>query len=259
MSALLVPSLPEGSGTFSVATWNIRSGRGAGLAAAAKGLRQMAVSCAVLTETKLTDDQYPKFVQGYHVIALRATSPQHGGIALLWRESEHQGFLVEAVNIASPNVLTFQLITGGVQYFLMGAYIPPADTTGVDDLRDAWAKCPTNCKPLLLGDLNVNFGSPRSKREEIIVDLLDKINLANMSQKCCQRWDGQQGGGRWTWRQRRGGQWHQSQPDYCMAWDRDAKLFRNVAIRRPRSHDSDHRAVVALISRGRPGQLKLYR
>ncbi len=63
----------------------------------------------------------------------------------------------------------------------MGAYIPPADTTGVDDLRNAWAKCPTNCKPLLLGDLNVNFGYPRSEREEIIVDLLDKINLANMS------------------------------------------------------------------------------
>ena len=56
MSALSAPSLPEGSGTFSVATWNIRSGRGVDLAVAAKGLRQMGVSCAVLTETKLTDD-----------------------------------------------------------------------------------------------------------------------------------------------------------------------------------------------------------
>jgi len=31
------------------------------LAAAAKGLRQMGVGCAILTETKLTDDRYPKF------------------------------------------------------------------------------------------------------------------------------------------------------------------------------------------------------
>ena len=45
MSVSLAPSQPEGSGTFSVATWNIRSGRGAGLAAAAKGLRQMGVGC----------------------------------------------------------------------------------------------------------------------------------------------------------------------------------------------------------------------
>ena len=188
MSVSLAPSQPEGSGTFSVATWNIRSGRGAGLAAAAKGLRQMGVGCAVLTETKLTDDRYPKFVQGYHVIASRATSPQQGGVALLWRDSEEWGFLVEAATVISPNVLTFQLVTGGVRFYVMGAYIPPADTTGVDDLRAAWDKCPANCHPLLLGDLNINFGSPRSEREEIIVDLLDEIGLADISRKFLQCW-----------------------------------------------------------------------
>ena len=142
----------------------------------------------------------------------------------------------------------------------MGAYIPPADTTGVDDLCATWDKCPVNCHPLLLGDLNINFGSPRSEREEIIVDLLDEIGLVDISRKFLQRWrDGRQGGGRWTWRQWRGGQWHQSQPDYCMARDRDAKLFQNVAVRRPRIHDSDHRAVVAKIWKGDPGQLKAYR
>ncbi len=83
MPVLSVPSQPEGSGTFSVVTWNIRSGRRAGLAAAAKGLCHMGVGCAVLTETKLTDDQYPKFIKVYHVIALRATSPQQGGVDLL--------------------------------------------------------------------------------------------------------------------------------------------------------------------------------
>ena len=184
MSVLLAPSLPEGSRTFSVATWNIRSRRGAGLAAAAKGLCQTGVGCTVLTKIKLTDDQYPKFVGGYHVIASRVTSPQQGGIALLWRELENLGFLIEVVNIVSLNVLTFQLVTGGVGFYVMGAYIPPDVTTGVDDLRDAWDRCPANCKLLLLGDFNINFGSPCSEWEEIM-----------------------------TWRQWRGGQWHQSQPD----------------------------------------------
>jgi hypothetical protein len=113
MSASPVPPLPGGSGTFSVATWNIRSAQRAGLAAAAKGLCQMGVGCAVLTETKLTDARYPKHVEGYHVIVSKATNPQQGGIALLWT-AEHQDFEVEAVKIDSPNVLTFQLITGGV-------------------------------------------------------------------------------------------------------------------------------------------------
>jgi hypothetical protein len=83
MSASSAPLLPGGSGIFSVATWNIRSARRAGLVAAAKGLRQMGVGCAVLTKTKHTDAQYSKHVEGYHVIASKATSPQQGGIALL--------------------------------------------------------------------------------------------------------------------------------------------------------------------------------
>ena len=140
----------RGSGIFSATTWNIRSAQRAGLAAAAKGLRQMGVGCAVLTETKLTDAGYPKLVEGYHVITLKATSPQQGGIALLWTAG-HQDFEVEAVKIASPNVLTFQLVTGGVRFFVIGAYIPPAGTTGVDDIRAAWDKCPANCHLLCSG------------------------------------------------------------------------------------------------------------
>ena len=53
---------------------------------------------------------------------------------------------------------------------MIGAYIPPADTTGVNDLRTAWAARPANCKLLLLGDLNIDFRTPRTEREEIIVD-----------------------------------------------------------------------------------------
>jgi hypothetical protein len=55
-----------------------------------------------------------------------------------------------------------------------------------------------------------------------------------------------------------GGQWHQSQPDYCMARGGDEKLFHNMAFWQPRFHDLDHRAINALIKRGRPGRLKLY-
>jgi hypothetical protein len=138
MLVLLAPPLPGGSRTFSFATWNIWSGQGAGLAAAAKGLRQMGIGCTVLTKTKLTDDQYHKHIGGYHVIALKATSPQQGGIALLWT-AEHWDFKVVAVKIASPNILMFQLVTGGVHFFVVSVYIPPADTTGVDDLCTAWA------------------------------------------------------------------------------------------------------------------------
>jgi hypothetical protein len=190
------------------------------------------------------------------VISSKATSPHQGGVALLWEEG-HQDFVVEAVTIASPNLLTFQVVTGEECYFVMGAYTPPADTKGVDDLRVAWAACPTNCKPLLLGDLNIDFRAPRTEREEIIVDFLDKINVIDTSRKYIQRKGCRQGrGARWTWRQQRGGRRYQSQPDYIMAREEDTKAFRNVAFWRPRIHDLDHCTIVARILRGWKGRLK---
>ncbi len=175
---------------------------------------------------------------------------------MLWEEG-HQDFKVEAVHIVSPNLLTFQLVTGEEQYFVMGAYIPPADTAGVDDLRTAWAARHTNCKPLLLGNLNIDFRSPRTEREEIIADFLDKINVVDTLHRFIQRKGRQQGhGARWTWRQRRGGRWYQSQPDYIMARGVDTTAFQSVGFRRPRFHDTDHRAVVGNILRGRKGRIK---
>ncbi len=121
------------------------------------------------------------------MILLKAASPHQGGVALLWRELEDQGFLVEAVHITSPNILTFQLVMGEDRFFIIGAYIPPADTTGVDDLCAAWAKCPPNCKLLLLGDLNFDFRAPRTEQEEIIADFTDEINLVDVSRKYVQQ------------------------------------------------------------------------
>jgi hypothetical protein len=146
MSVSLTPPLSGGSGTFSIATWNIRSVRGSGLGAAAKGLRQMRVGCCVLTETKLTDDRYSKTSSGYCVILSKAMSPKQGWVALLWEE-RHQDFEVEAVTIVSPNLLRFQLVTGEERYFVMGAYTPPPLT------RRGWM---TSAPPGLLAPLTVN-------------------------------------------------------------------------------------------------------
>jgi hypothetical protein len=192
MSASLAPPLPGGSGIFSVGAWNIRSAWGSGLAAAANGLRQMGVGCCVLTETKLINDQYPKHVSGYCVIASKATSPHQSGVAPLW-EAEHRDFEVKAVQIRTPNLPTFHLVTGEERYFIMGGYISPADTTGVDDLRAAWESCPNTCKPLLLGDLNINLRDTLMEQEEVIANFLDDVNVVDFSRKFCQRMDQRQG------------------------------------------------------------------
>jgi hypothetical protein len=247
MSTSSAPPSSGGRGTFSVAEGNIRCGRNAGLASAAKGLAQMGVYVAVLTEMKITDDRYPHLTSGYKVLLSKAASPHQGGIALLWKEN-HPGVEVEAAQILTPNLLTFQLVTGNERHYCMGVYIPPNNIMGEEDLRSAWDACPYGCIPIVLGDLNINFQDPRNDREEQIVDLLNEINLIDMSRRFAPRRPKRlQNRARWTWWQKREGRTHYSQPDYIMAREGDRRRFWTVGFRWPRYHDSDHRAIVATI------------
>jgi hypothetical protein len=245
MSALAASPRSGDSGTFSIATWNIRCGQNLGLASAAKGLAQMGIGAAILTEMKIMDNRYPKLTSGYKVISLKAKTNKQGGIALVWKEG-HSSFKVEAARVVTPNLLIFQLVTGYKQFYVMGIYIPPNNTTGVDVLWAAWNACPDGCAPIVMGDLNICFKHPCNKWKEAIANLLNKINLVNLSRKYCLRqcWM-QSARKRWTWRQKWMGRWHHSQPDYIMAWEGDIWYFRKVAFRSPLVHDSDHCAVVA--------------
>jgi hypothetical protein len=169
------------------------------LTSAAKGLAQIGVNCAVLTEVKITNDKYPRCTSGFKIISSKATSHSQGRIALLWNKG-HASFEVEVAKIVTPNLLTFQLVAGYERIYVMGIYIPHNNTTRVDALRNAWTSCPANCVSLVLGNLNVNFKHPWHAREEQIIDLLDKINLVDTSQKFALRWCKMQAAKkRWMW------------------------------------------------------------
>ncbi len=125
---------------------------------------------------------------------------------------------MEAACVVTPNLLTFQLVTGCKRFYVMGICIPPNKTTGVDALWAAWNACPDGCAPIVMGDLNINFKHPRDEREEAIANLLDEINLVDLSCKffLWQCWL-KLARRRWTWHQKRMGRWHHSQPDYIFA------------------------------------------
>jgi hypothetical protein len=196
---------------------------------------------------KITADRYPKFVSGYKVIASKAMSHKQGGVALVWKKG-HCYFEVKVACVVTPNLLTFQLVTGYERFYAMGVYIPPNNTTGVNVLRAAWHACPDGCAPIVTGDLNINFKHPRDEREEAIADLLDKINLIDLTCKFCLRqcWL-QSARRRWTWQQKQMGRWHHSQPDYIMAQEGNIWYFWRVAFQLPLVHDSDHCAVIATL------------
>ena len=95
------PSQTDGSGTFSIATWNIRNGRNGGLESLCCALASLDVDIAVLRETKLTGGIYTHFSSGYSMIGtIDAPSKHQGGIALCVRENDL--FEVEETKIWHP-------------------------------------------------------------------------------------------------------------------------------------------------------------
>ncbi len=76
------------------------------------------------------------------------------------------------------------LVTGSTQFFAVGChYIPLNDLTTLMTINQAWNKCPQGHTPILLGDLNINVHSPRDKRDEQIVEVVeDVMGLADLSQ-----------------------------------------------------------------------------
>jgi hypothetical protein len=119
--------------------------------------------------------------------------------------------------------------------------------------------CPANCVPLVLGILNVNFEHPQDTREEQIIDLLDKINLVDTSQKFA-LWRCRMPAAKkqWTWQQKQMGRWHHSQPGYILAREGNVRHLRRVAFRTPVVHHLDHQVVVAIFHSRQTKQLKKY-
>ena len=152
------------------------------MAAVAKGLAQMGVRIGILTKTKVIDNWYSKSLLGYRVLVLKAASPHQGGIGLIWRE-DHDDFEVKAVWPLTPNLMSFQLVMGNKRFYVMGIYIPPNCTLGVDNLRVAWEVCPADCTPLVVRDLNIQFENPGDDSADAIIDLLEEINTTNLSCK----------------------------------------------------------------------------
>ena len=79
---------------------------------------------------------------------------------------ESSRFVVEEIVKYRPNVVAFQLQTGGKRFYIVGAYMPPSDRTTIDQIWDPWKQCPGGSTPLLLGDLNVNLAHCRDERDD---------------------------------------------------------------------------------------------
>ena len=173
------PSQADGSGFITLATFNVRSGLNGSLESALRAMAATGVDCGVFTETKIMDNIYTQYSSGYNVFASNAVSAWQGGIALFWRDNDL--YEIEESKIRGPNVLSFELVTGKMRFYVVGAYLPPSDPgTALMHVEQAWKECPNGCKPILLGDLNANILFPLDERQDVIAEMCDSMAFLSM-------------------------------------------------------------------------------
>ena len=110
--------------------YRIRSVRNIGTELELLRLAQGEVDCGVIQETKLTDGVYTRKSSGFRVTAKAVLSDHSGGVAILYRKAGH--FVIEELRLHSPNVISFQMVTGRHRWHVVGFYIAPSDASIIE-------------------------------------------------------------------------------------------------------------------------------
>ncbi len=131
--AMEPPSWAEGSGSITMASYNIRSGCNGGLESSLREMKLRGVDFGILLETKLTKGVCTRWSSGYNVQGTHAPNAWQGGISLFWRASDLYG--VKGVELRVPNKLSFQLVTGAARYYIVGCHIPPNNLTTLTHVK----------------------------------------------------------------------------------------------------------------------------
>ena len=66
------------------------------------------------------------------------------------------------------------IVSGNLRYGVVGAYVPPANTTTLVHIAAALARFPSR-KVILVGDLNLNLGSIETDRDMKIANIFAEI------------------------------------------------------------------------------------
>ena len=193
----------DGTVLIRFGTYNIRNGRKGGLEAALRGMSQANIDLGILQETKLTVGVYTRGLAGYKVITTDAPSRHRGGVALFYCLTPH--FVVEAVERCGPNVMVWQVVTGETRWYIVRAYIAPADKGTMETVIAAIGRKPPGADLMVAGDFNVDILAPEGRRAENIATDLATAGVEDMAQNFMprrRRWSLD----RRTWYMRRKGQ-----------------------------------------------------
>ena len=222
-----------------IGTYNIRNGRNIVLESALRVMYQANMDLGILQETKCTDGIYTRESAGYRVVHTNAPSRHSGRLALFYIPSPL--FAVEAVREYGPNVMSFEVATGAMRWYIIRCYLAPDDTSTIERVVAALRYGPKGTALVVAVDLNTDLEeSENDQRGTEIAAAMTASGVEDMTEQFLprrRRW----GRERRTWSMVREGKVMRSRTDYLLGTDRS--LFRNVSVR-DQQHNTNHFMVV---------------
>ena len=143
-----------------IGTYNIRNGSNGGLESALRGMAQANIDLGVFQETKCTDGIYTRESAGYRAVATDAPSRHRSGVALFYRPSSL--FAMEEVREYGPNVISFEVATGGRRWYIIRCYLAPDDARTIERVVTALGDQPRGTTLVVAGDFNTDLGETAS-------------------------------------------------------------------------------------------------
>ena len=127
-------------------------------------MAQANIDLGVFQETTCTDGIYTRESAGYRVVATDAPSRHRGGVELFYRPSSL--FAVDVVREYGPNVLSFEVATGGRRWYIIGCYLAPDDDRTIERVVTALGDQPRGTALLVTGTSIRIWGRRKATGEE---------------------------------------------------------------------------------------------
>ena len=179
---------------------------------------------------------------GFCIVSLDTPSHQCRGMALFYKGSPR--FMSESHQQHGPNVISFNLVTGGRYWNMVGCCLMPRDASTLESISVAIGHRTRGSEILVASNFNIDLESPDgNKCNKAIVEAIAIDGIEDMAEHylpCNLPWKSY----RWTCIIIHHGQEVRSQMDYILGTDRH--LFLNVSVRDPR-HNTEHYMVLGCL------------
>jgi len=164
---------------ITITTYNVVSARKTRLLQALRVMQDLNTDIAILTETKLCLGRHAKQGHGYSILATSATSPNQGGVALVWR-TKPAHWTLDGMCVLSANLVSAVLVSREQQWLLLGTYLSPNLEPDAElNALEMEASRHPHTPVIIMGDLNTDLDDINNARSIAIATTMQHLGATD--------------------------------------------------------------------------------